>query len=249
MCEPMPHPISSPPPPSPVEAGAPPPAAGLGDGERAALSPQRILDAALELVDAEGLEALSMRRLGALLGVEAMSLYHHFPSKSALLDGLVTTLLRQVPLPDPGDAPWEQALLRGFTDFRRVMLAHPGAFPLVSSRPASDPESLTPIARAFGVLAGAGFSPSQVKSAWGALLSYVLGYIDCEVTGVGTAAESGAMADLIRDLDGLGFEALRASWVEAALHERTNDDEFAWGLETLLAGLRLRLAENGRQPA
>ena len=94
------------------------------DGERHALTRRRILDAALALVDSEGLKALSMRRLGAALGVEAMSLYHHFPSKEELLDGLVATVLSEVPLPEATPTGWEDAVRYGFASpFRRILLA------------------------------------------------------------------------------------------------------------------------------
>jgi AcrR family transcriptional regulator len=95
------------------------------DGERHALTRRRILDTALQLVDSEGLRALSMRRLGAALGVEAMSLYHHFPSKGELLDGLVATVLSEVPLPEATPTGWEDAVRYGFGAFRRI-LRHPG---------------------------------------------------------------------------------------------------------------------------
>ncbi len=233
--------ISSPPP----ERDTSRPAAAT-DPERQALTRQRILEAALELLDAEGLEALSMRRLGAVLGVEAMSLYHHFSSKGALLDGIVALLLRQVPLPEIDSAPWDLAILQGFVDFRRVMLAHPSAVPLVCERPALDPESLVPMALAFAALSAAGFSPDDVYSAWCTLLSYVLGYIESEVSGVGKAARGAEMLELIQRLEGPAYEALRAAWSESGLRTWSDDREYVRGLEVILAGLRLRLAESAR---
>ena len=71
---------------------------------RTALSRERIAAAAVALIDGEGLDALSMRRLGAALGVEAMSLYRHFPSKAALLEAVVARLLAELPVPAPTTA-------------------------------------------------------------------------------------------------------------------------------------------------
>ena len=68
--------------------------ASRGQGERAGLSRGLVLDAAVALVDSDGLDRLSMRRLGAALGVEAMTLYHYVPNKAALLDGLVEWVLQ-----------------------------------------------------------------------------------------------------------------------------------------------------------
>jgi AcrR family transcriptional regulator len=212
-----------------------------GNHERPTLNRTRILEAALELVDTEGLEALSMRRLGAVLGVEAMSLYHHIPSKAELLDGLVSMLLRQVPLPEVAAVSWETALKTGFVDFRRVMLAHPAAFRLVCSRPAVEPRSLAVIARAFAVLSAAGFAPGEVRSAWNSLLCYALGYIECEVTGVGKAVRSGAMMEAIRAQDSHEFTALRAAWADWSPEAWSDDEEYERGLEAMLSGLGRRL--------
>jgi AcrR family transcriptional regulator len=211
--------------------------AQTGDHERPALNRTRILEAALDLVDHEGLEALSMRRLGAVLGVEAMSLYHHIPSKAELLDGLVALLLRQVPLPEVAAVSWDDALVTGFVDFRRVMLAHPAAFALVCSRPAAEPQALAVIARAFAVLSAAGFTPSDARAAWNTLLCYALGYIECEVTGVGKDVRSGAMREAIRAQVGPEFAALRAAWADWSPEAWSDDVEYRRGLEAILAGL------------
>src|SRR2546425_10900385 len=83
---------------------------------RQPLSPERICDAAIELIDRDGLEALSMRHLGSALGVEAMSLYRHFPSKNALLEAVVGRLFPELLSPVPGKPPWQspfRALARG----------------------------------------------------------------------------------------------------------------------------------------
>src|SRR4029077_10021064 len=92
---------------------------------RRPLTSERILDAAVELIDQSGLAELSMRHLGAALGVEAMSLYRHFASKSMLLEAVVGRLLAELVLPVPGHAPWEasfRALARGY---RQLLLRHP----------------------------------------------------------------------------------------------------------------------------
>src|SRR5437879_13758291 len=74
---------------------------------RKPLTTERIVEAAIELIDGEGLDALSMRRLGSALGVEAMSLYRHFPAKTALLDAVVARLLGELAVPAPTVGPWQ----------------------------------------------------------------------------------------------------------------------------------------------
>ena len=209
------------------------------DGERHALPRRRILDAALELVDSEGLRALSMRRLGAALGVEAMSLYHHFPSKEELLDGLVATVLSEVPLPEATPTGWEDAVRYGFGAFRRILLAHPELFPLIANRPPVQRETLVVVARAFAILEAAGFEPLQAESAWTTLLSYTSGFVQCEITGMGEATRGDAMLAILREHSGPDFAALRN--VHLVLDPWDGDWEFAQGLELVLAGLRGRL--------
>jgi AcrR family transcriptional regulator len=199
------------------------------------LSREQILEKALAFVDENGLEALSMRRLGAALGVEAMSLYHHVPNKGALLDGLVETVLARVPLPDPASGDWKAALKQGFQDFRRVMLEHPGVFPVVASRPVMTREGLIPIAMGFAVLGTAGFTPRQTVSAWSALLDFVMGYILGEITGAASTCRGAGPAQAL--IGGLGdeFGPMRAAW--AAAGDWNDDAEFEWGLDALLDGL------------
>jgi AcrR family transcriptional regulator len=82
-----------------------------GRGTRPRLSRQRVLDAALALADARGIDALSMRSLGAELGVEAMSLYHHVSNKDDLLAALVDRVFAEVELPADDDG-WKEAMRR-----------------------------------------------------------------------------------------------------------------------------------------
>jgi AcrR family transcriptional regulator len=102
---------------------------------RTPLSRERVLRAALALVDEEGVEALTMRRLGRDLGVEAMSLYGYVDNKDDLLEGVVEQVFREMPLIAPGPGEWQMRLRRHATVYRRVLLAHPNVVRLVARRP------------------------------------------------------------------------------------------------------------------
>src|SRR5215210_8896967 len=91
--------------------------------ERQPLSRRRILEEAVRFADREGLEALTMRKLGAELGVEAMSLYNHVPNKSALLDGMVEVLLGEVKVSSENH-DWEERIRDGYRAFRRLAHRH-----------------------------------------------------------------------------------------------------------------------------
>jgi AcrR family transcriptional regulator len=100
----------------------------------APLQRTEIVDAALQLLDDEGLGALTMRRLGGELGVEGMALYRHFPNKDALVDAVAAHLLDLVELPDPETIPWRQGVHDVVNSYRAVALAHPIAFRLLATR-------------------------------------------------------------------------------------------------------------------
>jgi AcrR family transcriptional regulator len=147
---------------------------------RKPLSRELVLATAVALVDSDGIHALTMRRLAAELGVEAMSLYYHLPAKEALLDGVVETVLAEigtavVKLP-PGDGDWRTRLRQQFLAARGVMLRHPWMPALLVSR-RSIPTGV--FAYYDGILAtmvGAGFSYRIAHRALHAFGSMPLGF-------------------------------------------------------------------------
>lgn len=98
------------------------------------LTRDELLDAALGIVDSEGLAALTMRRLAAAVGVEAMSLYYHVPHKEALLDGTLERMRLEMRLPETAPDDWADALEAVFVEYRRVLAAHPNMLPLAARR-------------------------------------------------------------------------------------------------------------------
>src|SRR3954464_6044310 len=107
---------------------------------RAPLTRDRILRAALVLIGGDGLDALTMRGLGAALGVEGMALYRHVGSKDRLLDGVAELIISELELPTDGAAAWEGAWVWAARPYRRLALAHPGAFRLLALSPLSTAE-------------------------------------------------------------------------------------------------------------
>jgi AcrR family transcriptional regulator len=152
---------------------------------RAPLDRQRVLAAALLLVDSEGLEALSMRRLGAELGVEAMSLYKHVANKEALLDGIVEQLWTEVGTAQPSGADWAE-LLRGFAHGVRAMMhRHPQAAGLLLSRCVLPPPLLEILTELLESLRKAGFDEATTGRAVRSLWSYTIGSASNELYSLG----------------------------------------------------------------
>ena len=191
---------------------------GLG---RRPLSRRRILNAAVELVDQEGLGALSMRRLGRELGVEAMSLYNHVPNKEALLGGMVEVLMEGLEAPAGGSAGWEEQVGGAFRSYLKLARAHPEVFQLFVTRPLGTGESL----RVFEVLRGAGLDVIPALHAFRALSSYTIGYALAEIRGFPL------------ELDG----GIRALELAPPLKEADRDAQFDYGLDLIISGLRQKL--------
>jgi len=150
---------------------------------REPLSRELVLSAAVALVDTDGLQALTMRRLAAELGVEAMSLYHHLPGKNGLLDGLVETVIGEIDvamghLPDAAaDQDWRVAVRQRCLVAREVMLRHPWAPPLFGSRTTIPAGVYLHYEKILATLIAAGFSYHLAHRALHALGSMALGFV------------------------------------------------------------------------
>ena len=145
--------------------------------QREPLSRDRILQAAIELADERGFAALSMRKLGERLGVEAMSLYNHVANKDALLDGLVEAVLAEIDVPTP-DEDWKEGMRRRAASARTVFLRHPWAMGILESRPQnSSPQRLGYYDAVLGALHNAGFDSRLAIRGFSILDAYIYGFI------------------------------------------------------------------------
>jgi AcrR family transcriptional regulator len=141
---------------------------------RKPLSRERILAAALELVDEQGIEALSMRKLGQQLGYEAMSLYNHVANKDDLLDGILDLVLAEMEPPDPagGMAAIRSSSLSAHAALRR----HPWAASLLMNPARIRPARLEFMDALLGTLRNAGFSADTTYHAYHSLDAHIIGF-------------------------------------------------------------------------
>lgn len=157
-------------------------------GRPATLTPERIVAAAVEILDEEGLEALTMRRLGAHLGVAAMSLYRHVPNRDALLAEVVTHLFTEAVIELAPAEPWDEALTRFAVAYRGMLLAHPHAVPLLATHPVDTDRGLALLAELLGRFAAAGVGEQDALTVVQSVAVYVLGHALAQVgTPSGTA--------------------------------------------------------------
>lgn len=145
-----------------------------GQAPRAPLSKERVLRAAVELADAGGLDALSMRRLAKELGVEAMSLYNHVASKDEILAGMIELVVGEIELPS-GETDWKAAVRRSAISNRDALRRHPWASGLMMSRQGGGPAQLRRVDWLLRTLREAGLSKELVYHALHILDAYVLG--------------------------------------------------------------------------
>lgn len=200
-----------------------------------ALSRERLVAAALTLIDASGLEALSMRKLGAALGVEGMAIYYYFPAKDRLLDAVAERLLDELEMDARLEGDWIAWARATAHSYRAIAMRHPNAFPLLAMRRYTGLDGFRRLEVFFRVMAKAGFDAAMT-----ARVFRILGYF---INGAGLADIATAAA-LNQDqrrtaLDG-GIDV--AAWPEVAkvaphLAQGQLDAIFDFGLEMLLRGL------------
>jgi AcrR family transcriptional regulator len=141
-----------------------------------------VLAAALEIIDADGADGLSMRRLARALGRDPMILYRHAPNKAALLDSVAETVLAQLTV-DPADPDWAAQLRAIARGYRRLALAHPRMVPLLVTRPLATPlalrpqGTLRPLEDILALLTRAGFSGSDALHIYRALFGFLHGHV------------------------------------------------------------------------
>ena len=202
---------------------------------RTPLSRDRILRAAVALADREGIDALTMRKLGEELGVEAMSLYNHVANKDDILDGIVDLVVTEVDVPGEG-TDWKTAMRTRAISAHEVLLTHPWAATLITSRFNIGPGMTRYIDSTLGRLREGGFSIEGALDAWNAIDSHVYGFTLQEL-GLPFEVDDASQvsADVLAQLPADEFPHLAEVITEIMTSGREEDFEFGLGL--ILDGL------------
>lgn len=211
------------------------------------LSRDIVLAKALELVDAEGLDALTMRRLGQELGRDPMSLYRYAENRAALLDGVAELVLDQLSI-NAEDPDWKAQLRVLAHELRRLALQHPNVVPLLVTRPLSTPlglrplGTLRPLEQILSLLVAAGFEPADALHVYRAYYGFLYGHILNELQEyVVDPEENEVLLRLgLHRLPAKEFPRLRA--LAPALAEYDGGTELDQGLTILLSGLEAQLS-------
>jgi AcrR family transcriptional regulator len=205
--------------------------------QRVPLSRERVLRAAVSLADEAGIEALSMRKLGQELGVEAMSLYNHVANKDDILGGMVDIVMGEIELPASG-ADWKVAIRRTAKSAYEVLLGHAWAASLVLTGPGVSYARLRYMDAILGSLRTGGFSAEMTDHAYHALDSHIMGFTLWQVGISAGLVNISSVTDFLEQLDQEAYPYL-AEHAQQHLKERDPEDEgaFAFGLDLILDGL------------
>ncbi|MFF7991175.1 TetR/AcrR family transcriptional regulator [Kitasatospora xanthocidica] len=213
------------------------------------LSRERIVAAALRLIDEEGLDTLSTRRLATELSVSGPSLYNHFATKDELLDAVVDSVIGEVDLSmfaavegeaGAGGTRWPEALREWARSYRAALAAHPNIVPVLAQGPGRRPNALRLADAVFGHLVEAGWPRGQATRI-GALMRYF-------VTGSALASFAAGFPADAEVYDAADYPHLGEAHRLAGHRGSVDEGAFETGLEALLDGLALRFARLPARP-
>jgi AcrR family transcriptional regulator len=212
---------------------------------RQPLTRERIIATACRLMDQEGLEAVTMRRIGRELGVEAMSLYNHVEDKEDILAGICELVLSGFRYPDPSQS-WTQTVSAGAHEWRRLLRTHPNVIRLFAEtrKMAGTVEALGPMNFALGVFHQAGLRGQDIVKAFRVFGGYIQGFVMMEVGPIfggddpeHVHAHHEAAAAIPAD----ALPHLAAAFPH--FHDCDPDEQFDYGLELLIEGLAAKTAQ------
>lgn len=200
------------------------------------LDRERVVRAALAVLDEVGLDGLTLRRLAQDLGVKAPALYWHFSSKADLLDEMASTMLRDLVDGAAWDeallagSPWQECVRESATNLREMLLAHRDGARVFSGTFITDESLRGAVEVPMRILTAAGFAPDDAARAWGTLLSYVLGFVVEEQS-----------VETVRGGAGVRHEEAGVVPGEAQAMPTGFAGRFAFGVDVIVAGLAVRL--------
>jgi AcrR family transcriptional regulator len=200
-----------------------------------------VIEAALRVMDEEGLDAVTMRRVAREVGVEAMSLYHHVEDKEDLLDGVCEQVMAEFEFPEPLE-DWQENCRRGARAWRRLLQAHPNVMRLFAERrgPVRSIDSMRPTEYALRVLRDSGLSDRDTAQAFHAFGGYIQGFVMMELGSIVSGSDDVHQkmhAELAAALPD-EFSALLAVSPHFAACDA--DEQFEFGLDLLIRGLEAK---------
>lgn len=210
-------------------------------GRRVGLTRERVIQTAVELIDREGLDAFSVRRLAAGLGVDPMSLYNHVANKDEILDGVVESVMGEISLPTQSTGGWQQQIRESARVFRTVALAHPNVSILMLTRRVLTGVPLSLLRDAVRPALAAGLPIEEALLAVRTLTALLTGTVLREFGSGLTLAttEPELVARRVDDIERSGDPILAGA--AAAIATIDHAALFEYGVDLFIAGLAARV--------
>src|SRR3954465_1214374 len=199
------------------------------------LSERRIAEAALRLVDAEGIDGLSMRKLAQDLGVAPMSLYTHLADREAVLEATVQLMLAEIEVPDEG-LDWRDTIRQIMRSVRAVGLRHPNAAPLINRFPPRTLDALAFVEAGFRAFRRAGFDDRSTARCYRALAVCSMGTFDVELSHYFAQHPAAQVVDGSLDTPTAVRLLPHVASIAPLLADQDDEEAFECGLELLLDG-------------
>ncbi|WP_424530761.1 TetR/AcrR family transcriptional regulator C-terminal domain-containing protein [Sphaerisporangium viridialbum] len=212
-----------------------------------ALTRSRIVAAAVDLIEREGADAISMRRIAAELGVGVMSLYNHVPNKAALLDAVAESVLSEITFTDDPSAEWTERVRIQARAFRQIAHHYPRSTMVVVSRQLKSPAGLFPVERALATLREAGFDGEDAVEILRTFIAYIIGSLLREVGVTPTFAPVHRGDVQMSEVDTALFPEVGtlAPLLGVCDHEKT----FEYGLDMLIRAVAVQLEDSRERSA
>lgn len=211
------------------------------DSNRPPLNRRRVIAAALDIVDRDGVDGLTMRALGRELGVDPMAAYHYVPNKQAVLDGVVEAVWAELQLPEHSDASWQEQLADVARSIRANLARHPNALPVMASRPNLSMPGFEAVDHILGFLLDAGLDPQEALQFVNAAGEFLLGHALAETSPPPIQGDDDIL-DTFTDADrDHTLPHLRRVLDEVDLATVTMDTIFETGLAALIDGIEQRI--------
>jgi AcrR family transcriptional regulator len=217
---------------------------------RETLSRKQIVAAAMDILDAEGVSGLSMRKLAAKLVAGATSIYWYVDTKDDLIDLLIDEVWGEIDVPEPELAGWRAGALLFGHSLRSAVLRHPWLPEVMYTRPSIGPNAMSMGSRGLVLFGAAGFSEHEIDLAMGSVMSYVLGTVSAEVATREMVRKSGRSEEnwVSEILEQAQSVASDYPEMQKSVRRRTAMDldaglteNFVFGLDALLDGLESRV--------
>jgi TetR/AcrR family transcriptional regulator, tetracycline repressor protein len=206
---------------------------------------RRIAEAALALVDADGVDGLSIRKLAQRIGLAPMSVYTYFPDREAVLEAATQLLLARIEVPDE-DLDWRETIRRIMRSVRRIALEHPRAAPLINRYPPRTIDALAFVEAGFRAFRRAGFDDRSTARCYRALAVYSMGSLDVELGDYFDAHPAGRPAEDSLAAPTLDRHLPNIAAIGPQLADQDDEAEFEYGLDLLLDGFAGQMAARGR---